>query len=113
MGWRPSHRRSNVYGLSSSHRRLFRPAAACDQRRCILLRTATLLPVAFILGLGVFSEQRSEPWSVAITLKHIAAALHCEAARTVGLAPAMRGEPGYYPRHDRDQDGITCEPWTR
>ncbi|MEL6962892.1 MAG: excalibur calcium-binding domain-containing protein [Pseudomonadota bacterium] len=78
----------------------------------MLLWIATLLPVVFILGLGVFSE-RSEPWSVAITLKHIAAAPHCEAARTVGLAPAMRGEPGYYPRHDRDQDGIACEPWTR
>jgi hypothetical protein len=34
-------------------------------------------------------------------------------ARMVGLAPARRGQPGYYPQHDRDKDGIACEPWPR
>ena len=37
------------------------------------------------------------------------------AARTLrvgaGLAPAHRGEPGYYARHDEDDDGIACEPY--
>ncbi|MER8410500.1 excalibur calcium-binding domain-containing protein [Mesorhizobium sp. M1342] len=28
---------------------------------------------------------------------------HCTAAR--------RGEPGYWPTHDADHDGIACEPW--
>jgi hypothetical protein len=31
----------------------------------------------------------------------------------VGLAPAYRGEPSYYPQHERDRDGIACEPWSR
>ena len=31
-----------------------------------------------------------------------AAAPNCAAARAVGLAPAYRGQPGYYPQHDRD-----------
>ena len=52
-------------------------------------------------------------WSPAMALKHTAAAPNCAAARAVGLAPAYRGQPGYYPQHDRDGDGIACEPWPR
>ncbi|MDN5927768.1 MAG: excalibur calcium-binding domain-containing protein [Hyphomicrobiales bacterium] len=32
-------------------------------------------------------------------------------ARLVGLAPARRGRPGYWSRHDADSDGTACEPW--
>ena len=53
------------------------------------------------------------PWPPMMTLRHIVAAPNCAAARAVGLAPANRGEPGYYRRHDRDQDGVACEPWPR
>ena len=52
-------------------------------------------------------------WSPAMALRHAAAAPNCAAARAVGLAPAFRGQPGYYPQHDRDRDGIACEPWPR
>jgi hypothetical protein len=52
-------------------------------------------------------------WSPAMALRHAAAAPNCAAARAVGLAPAYRGQPGYYPQHDRDRDGIACEPWPR
>jgi hypothetical protein len=55
----------------------------------------------------------SARWSPAMVLRHTAAAPNCAAARTVGLAPAYRGLPGYYPQHDRDRDGISCEPWPR
>jgi Excalibur calcium-binding domain len=30
-----------------------------------------------------------------------------------GPRPAWRGQPGYYPQHDDDRDGIACEPWSR
>jgi hypothetical protein len=53
----------------------------------------------------------SSPWPPVPTLKHLAAFPNCNAARLVGLAPAWRGEPGYWSRHDRDKDGIACEPW--
>ncbi|MBR0792149.1 excalibur calcium-binding domain-containing protein [Bradyrhizobium manausense] len=53
----------------------------------------------------------SSPWPVATTLRHIASAPNCEFARLVGLAPSRRGEPGYWKHHDRDRDGIACEPW--
>ncbi|WP_245451207.1 excalibur calcium-binding domain-containing protein [Borborobacter arsenicus] len=33
--------------------------------------------------------------------------------RLVGLAPALRGQPGYWRSNDADHDGIACEPWPR
>jgi hypothetical protein len=34
---------------------------------------------------------------------------NCTAARQAGAAPIRRGEPGYRPALDRDNDGIACE----
>jgi len=53
------------------------------------------------------------PWPSLLTVRHILAAPNCNAARSVGLAPARRGEPGYYTRHDADNDGWACEPLPR
>ena len=52
-------------------------------------------------------------WPLTVAIRHAAAAPNCTAARAVGLAPAYGGQPGYYPQHDRDRDGIACEPWPR
>lgn len=52
-------------------------------------------------------------WSAMTMLKHIAAFPNCSAARAAGLAPAYRGQPGYWPQHDRDKDGWACEPYPR
>jgi hypothetical protein len=35
----------------------------------------------------------------------------CNDARAAGVAPIYRGEPGYRPEMDGDDDGIACEPW--
>lgn len=35
--------------------------------------------------------------------------VNCTAARLAGAAPIFRGEPGYRPALDRDNDGIACE----
>lgn len=48
--------------------------------------------------------------------RHLLASPNCSAARLVGVAPARRGEPGYWDDHDADQDGVACEPipaWRR
>lgn len=37
----------------------------------------------------------------------------CAAARAAGAAPMRRGEPGYNPRLDGDNDGMACEPYRR
>ncbi len=34
---------------------------------------------------------------------------NCAAARAAGVAPLRRGDPGYRPGLDRDNDGIACE----
>lgn len=34
---------------------------------------------------------------------------NCDAARAAGAAPILRGEPGYRPALDRDDDGVACE----
>ena len=36
---------------------------------------------------------------------------NCTQARAAGAAPLHRGEPGYGPHLDRDNDGIACEPY--
>jgi hypothetical protein len=35
----------------------------------------------------------------------------CNDARAAGTAPIYRGEPGYRPNMDGDDDGIACEPY--
>lgn len=52
------------------------------------------------------------PWPPLMTLRHLAAYPNCNSARAVALAPARRGEPGYWPRLDADNDGIACEVWS-
>lgn len=34
---------------------------------------------------------------------------NCEAACDAGVAPIYKGQPGYRPGLDRDNDGIACE----
>lgn len=36
---------------------------------------------------------------------------NCAEARAAGEAPVRRGDPGYGPHLDRDNDGIGCEPY--
>lgn len=36
---------------------------------------------------------------------------NCTQARAAGAAPVRRGDPGYGPHLDRDNDGIGCEPY--
>ena len=50
------------------------------------------------------------PWPMVTTLKHYASFSSCYAARAVGLAPAVRGAPGYWSGHDPDGNGLACEP---
>jgi len=43
--------------------------------------------------------------------RHLYAARGCAEAAEVGLVPARRGEPGYWPQWDGDNDGVSCELW--
>ena len=37
----------------------------------------------------------------------------CNDARVAGTAPIYRGEPGYRPEMDGDNDGVACEPYRK
>lgn len=69
---------------------------------------AILVIVAIVVG--TLWKSASENWSTTETILHFAAFPNCSAVRILGLAPAWRDRPGYYSRHDRDLDGIACEP---
>jgi hypothetical protein len=69
-----------------------------------------LLVVALIASAGCAVLILTSPWPLGLTLRHVAAAPNCPLARAAGLAPARRDEPGYWPNHDADWDGWSCEP---
>lgn len=83
------------------------------------LRTGAVLVLALVgalalaWGLSALKAHSVPPhpstWSVSIQGKHMAASQGCDSAHAVGLAPAFRGRPGYWPHLDRDNDGIACE----
>lgn len=45
----------------------------------------------------------------AVSLKSRGAYRNCTEARAAGAAPVRRGDPGYGPHLDRDNDGVGCE----
>ena len=101
--------------------RVTRPLERADRIR-LFRRAATrtappLAVVSLIAGAGLAALVWSSPWPLGVTLRHVAAAPACPLARAVGLAPARRGQPGYWPGHDADRDGWSCEPvprgWSR
>ena len=72
----------------------------------------TVAVVVLIAG-AVYAGSLHTGWPVVMVLKHAASYSGCRAASSMGLAPARRGEPGYWRSHDGDQDGIACERWPR
>ena len=46
---------------------------------------------------GYLALVKLSPWPPLVTLRHLAALPDCSIARTVGLAPANLGAPGYWP----------------
>ena len=72
--------------------------------RLKLISTVFLISLCLYLALTQFS-----PWSVPVTLRHLAAGGGCDIARAVHLTPARRGEPGYWPYLDPRHKGIACK----
>lgn len=79
-------------------------------------RSVAWLPVLLVIAVAALAGHAllaSQPWPTLTSLKHFAAFPNCSMARLVGLAPAARGQPGYWPQHDADFDGWACEPMPR
>ena len=110
----------NIHTAEKRLRRLRRRFGALSRRQMHPIRLGRIIHSVTIMLLTASAATllailllRMSPFSPIDTLKHIAAFPNCDAAREVGLAPSNRGEPGYWAEHDRDNDGIACEPWTR
>jgi hypothetical protein len=115
-GWRVHRGRTPEERLRNLQRRFTAVRNRYDRAvaRRSFYRSARLpLLVAGASFAATFALLALSPFSSMDTIKHIAAFPNCWAARAVGLASAGRGEPGYWSRHDRDGDGIACEPWLR
>ena len=95
----PSRLRDHVVAKAERRYRLRREVQQALSALCALAVVA--LPVGAVMA--------STGWPLATTLRHFAAAANCETARSLGLAPARQGHPGYWPWLDRDADGIACE----
>ena len=110
MHWLPQPARISPW---TEHKRARRRQATTRWRR----KLRGMLPIVALAAAGCLSvilawyAVSATGWGFADTLRHLASAPNCDAARTFGLAPAGRGQPGYWPQHDRDGDGVACEPW--
>jgi hypothetical protein len=97
--------------LQRRFRRISRQAGLYRPRR--RYRSVKVIVFIAVVVVLAFHFLVTSPWPIGLTLRHLAAAPNCAAARAVGLAPARKGEPGYCASHDRDGDGIACEVWRR
>ncbi len=91
--WRhaEARRRRVRAGLARVTRRIERR----HWRRRLVRRLCVVAVLAAALAKIVATIALASPWPLDVTLRHLAAAPNCDAARRVGLAPAPRGEPGY------------------
>ncbi len=96
--------------------RLARISRAAERRERWHRLPRTLLPFAIVFCVaawGAVGFATLSPWSARLTGLHLVSALGCNVTWAIGLAPALRGQPGYWSWHDGDKDGIACEPWHR
>jgi hypothetical protein len=99
-GWRVHHDND----VEAERRPLKRRFEAAERRRELTImlkrldRWASLAALAVIGGCALYwAVVILSPWPPLVLLKHIASSPNCNAARAVGLAPAYRGDPGYWP----------------
>lgn len=60
---------------------------------------------------GTASRQAASPSPSFFSAPTVGVFRNCAEARAAGAAPVRRGDPGYGPHLDRDNDGVGCEPY--
>lgn len=73
----------------------------------ILLSLLTLPFLALAVAASIYI--RTSDYDPPQAMLHLVARISCDAALSVGLAPAYRGGLGYHARNDADGDGVACE----
>lgn len=98
---RRHHMRLRFEAIAHSHRHRIRLRRAAPWLKALLLTALAVIALDAFLA-------ATFPWPLALTLRHLAAAPDCTTARLAGLAPARRGEPGYWMWNDADGKGVAC-----
>ncbi|WP_204252002.1 excalibur calcium-binding domain-containing protein [Phyllobacterium zundukense] len=112
--WSDGEKYSRVVEFNGvKYRRLRRSRRLAKWSPYFLSSLSWKLTILAALGLLVHAVIYPSPSRDAITVRHFLAEPNCRAARSVGLAEARRGQPGYWPHLDRDNDGIACERYPR
>jgi hypothetical protein len=110
---RRCHSSLSFSGARTLHGRL-PPGFAVERRRSPRVNILNLfisLVVAAVVTVTVNGEAaRLDDPTLANLFRHFAAWPTCGAAEAVGADQARRGAPGYWLDHDRDRDGVACEP---
>lgn len=79
-------------------------ALAATVQRCVDGELAARRPATTVAPIQPLVPQTTAPPVTSSTYFE-----NCDAARAAGAAPVRRGDPGYGPHLDRDDDGIGCE----
>jgi len=95
------------FGLTT--RRFDRSNALRRLRRWARTVALATLSIAVGLALPFVLMKLLSPWPLMTTIRHVASVLNCDAARAYGLAPARKGQPGYWSWHDADRDRVACD----
>ena len=104
-----SRRKPRAESNDSGLRNLDRQYRAWKFRRALLRWLAPVAIVAAASSALFYAKLEASGWRAGELISHIAAYSNCDAARAAGVSLARLGKPGYYARHDRDNDGIACE----
>lgn len=90
-----------------------RPCRYKVERRLDLWVTAWVFCTAGLIGFAGEAAARmvsdTPGFTVMDRVRHLGAYANCTNAWAMGLGPAERGQPGYWPKHDADGDGVACE----
>jgi Excalibur calcium-binding domain len=125
----PPRKHLHIAGINDVRRVLPFPRTyrRARQRTLRALAIGGGLLVAFVILAHVSTRSIASGWSVTSTVQESATLSasgyraspsqesrhirNCAEARSLGLAPIYRGQPGYAAHLDRDNDGIACEPY--
>jgi Excalibur calcium-binding domain len=112
-GWHVHRQSARHADLRHLERRFSRVSGRFRRSSNFRLVGAIAWGAVGIMAIGcLIAAQSSRPkWTIATSLPVATYVANCSEARARGIAPIFRGQPGYRPALDADNDGVACEPY--